>query len=43
MTAIGQRDLFLIEAVVFVMTVTIILVNFLIDTTYSYLDPKIRL
>ena len=43
LTAIGQRDLFLIEAVVFVMTVTIILVNFLIDTTYSYLDPKIRL
>ncbi len=41
--AIGQRDLFLIEAAVFVMTVIIILVNLLIDITYAYLDPKVRL
>ena len=41
--AIGQRDMFLIEAAVFVMTVIIILVNLLIDITYAYLDPKVRL
>ncbi len=41
--AIAQRDLFLIEAAVFVMTVIIILVNLVIDITYVYLDPKVRL
>lgn len=41
--AIGQRDLFLIEAAVFVMTMVIIVINFLIDLTYAYLDPKVRL
>lgn len=40
--AIGQRDLFLIEATVMVMTVIIILINLLIDMTYTYLDPKVR-
>lgn len=42
LSAIGQRDLFLIEAAVFVMTVTIIVINFLIDLTYAWLDPKVR-
>ena len=41
--AIGERDLFLIEAAVFVMTMVIILVNLLIDATYASLDPKVRL
>lgn len=40
--AINQRDLFLIEAAVVVMTVIIIVINFLVDLTYTYLDPKVR-
>lgn len=40
--AINQRDLFLIEAAVVVMTVIIIVINFLVDLTYTYIDPKVR-
>lgn len=40
--AIAERDLFLLEAVVFVMAATVIIINFLIDLTYGYLDPKVR-
>lgn len=40
--AIYQRDLFLIEATVFVIVLVIIAVNLAVDLTYALLDPKVR-
>lgn len=40
--AIYQRDLFLIEATVFVIVLVIIVVNLIVDLTYALLDPKVR-
>ena len=40
--AVGQRDLFLIEAGVFVIGSVVLLANLLVDVTYAALDPKIR-
>lgn len=40
--AIVQRDLPLVEAAVVVITLAVILLNLLVDLTYSYLDPRIR-
>lgn len=40
--AVGQRDLFLIEAGVFVIASVVLLANLLVDVTYAALDPKIR-
>jgi peptide/nickel transport system permease protein len=41
-TAIGQRDLPLIEATVFVLAVIVIGLNLLVDLSYAYLDPRVR-
>ncbi len=41
-SAVTNRDLPLIEALVFVVAVMIIVTNLLVDLTYSYLDPKVR-
>ncbi len=41
-TAINQRDYPVVQAVVFVLAITFVLVNFLTDLLYSYLDPRIR-
>jgi peptide/nickel transport system permease protein len=40
--AIERRDLPLIEASVIVIAVMIVTVNFVIDLTYSFLDPRVR-
>ncbi len=40
--AVGQRDLFLIEAGVFVIGGVVLIANLLVDVTYAALDPKIR-
>jgi peptide/nickel transport system permease protein len=40
--AIGQRDLPVIQGVVLFIAAVIILLNFLIDLIYRYLDPRIR-
>jgi peptide/nickel transport system permease protein len=40
--AIERRDLFLVEAIVFVIASIAILINLLVDLAYAYLDPKIR-
>ncbi len=41
-TAIGQRDYPVVQAVVFILAITFVAVNLLTDLTYSYLDPRIR-
>ncbi len=41
-SAVTNRDLPLIEALVFVVAIMIIVTNLLVDLTYSFLDPKVR-
>jgi peptide/nickel transport system permease protein len=41
--AIEHRDLPLIEACVFVVATTVVLINLIVDISYSYLDPRIQL
>ena len=41
--AIYNRDVFLVQASVFVIAVLFVLVNLLIDILYTLLDPRIRL
>lgn len=41
--AIGQRDLPVVREVVLVMAAMVILVNFLVDVLYSFLDPRVRM
>jgi peptide/nickel transport system permease protein len=40
--AIGQRDLPVVQGAVLLIAMTIIIVNFLTDVAYRYLDPRIR-
>ena len=40
--AIGQRDLPVIQGVVLFIAALIVVINFLIDLAYRYLDPRIR-
>lgn len=39
---IGQRDLPVIQGVVLLIAVMIVVINFLVDLAYRYLDPRIR-
>ena len=40
--AIGQRDLPVIQGVILLIAVIIVVINFVIDVVYRYLDPRIR-
>ncbi len=40
--AIGQRDLPVIQGVVLLIATVIVVINFMIDLAYRYLDPRIR-
>ncbi len=40
--AIGQRDLPVIQGVVLLIAIVIVVINFLVDLAYRYLDPRIR-
>ena len=41
--AIGQRDLPVVREVVLVMAALVVLINFMVDLAYAYIDPRIRL
>lgn len=41
--AISQRDYPLVQATILLITATFILINLLVDLSYGYLDPRIRL
>lgn len=41
--AIGQRDLPVVREIVLFMAAAVVVVNFIVDLTYSSLDPRIRL
>ncbi|MFQ6117761.1 MAG: ABC transporter permease subunit, partial [Candidatus Bipolaricaulia bacterium] len=40
--AISQRDLPVVQGITLFIAATIILVNFLVDIIYGFLDPRIR-
>ncbi len=40
--AIGQRDLPVIQGVVLLIAMMIVVINFVMDIAYRYLDPRIR-
>jgi peptide/nickel transport system permease protein len=40
--SIGRRDLPLIEATVFVISIMIISLNLIVDMVYTRLDPRVR-
>ena len=41
--AIANRDYPVVQAAVFLLASTFVLVNLLVDVIYTYLDPRIRL
>ena len=41
-TAISQRDLIVVESVVMLLVFAVILVTFLVDITYAWVDPRLR-
>ena len=41
--AINQRDLPVVREVVLFMAAAVVLINFIVDLTYAYLDPRIRM
>ena len=40
--SVGNRDLLAVQAIVVVLVVTIVLINFLVDLAYTLLDPRLR-
>ncbi len=40
--AIGQRDLVVVQSVVMLLVVAVILVTFLVDLAYAWVDPRLR-
>lgn len=40
--AISQRDLIVVESVVMLLVFAVIMVNFLVDLAYSWVDPRLR-
>jgi len=40
--AIGQRDLPVVRDIVLFMAAAIVAINFIVDMTYTYLDPRLR-
>ena len=41
--AITQRDLIVVQSAVMLLVVAVIVVSFLVDLAYAWLDPRIRL
>ncbi|MEM6407780.1 MAG: ABC transporter permease [Pseudomonadota bacterium] len=41
--AISQRDLIVVESVVMLLVMAVILVNFLVDLAYAWVDPRLRM
>ena len=40
---IVQRDLIVVESVVMLLVFSVIIVNFLVDMAYLYVDPRLRI
>lgn len=42
-TALTQRDFFLVQAIVLMMSVAVVIANLLVDLLYAWVDPRVRL
>lgn len=42
-TALMQRDFFLVQAVILMMSVAVVAANLLVDVLYAWVDPRVRL
>jgi peptide/nickel transport system permease protein len=42
-TAVKERDFFLLQTIVLVVAVMVVIVNVLIDLTYKVIDPRVKL
>jgi peptide/nickel transport system permease protein len=42
-TAVKERDFFLLQTIVFVVAVMVVIVNVLIDLAYKAIDPRVKL
>jgi len=40
--ALGARDYPLLQGVFLLVTISVVLANFLADISYSYIDPRVR-
>ena len=40
--SVGNRDLLVVQDLVMLLTAVVLIVNFLVDLTYRFLDPRIR-
>ena len=40
--SVGNRDLIVVQDLVMLLTAVVLVVNFLIDLSYRFLDPRIR-
>lgn len=40
--AVSQRDLVLVQGIILLLVWTVLVINFVVDTTYQFLDPRLR-
>ena len=43
LTSIGSRDFPVVQAIVVILALWVVVVNFIADVLYQYIDPRIRL
>ncbi len=41
--AIAQRDLIVVKSLIVLLAASVVLVNFVVDLAYAWLDPRLRL
>ncbi len=42
LTAVSQRDLMIVQGVVMFLAASVLLINFLVDLSYAWIDPRLR-
>lgn len=42
LTAVSQRDLIIVQGVVMFLAASVLLINFLVDLSYAWIDPRLR-
>ena len=42
LSAVSQRDLMIVQAVVMFLAASVLLINFLVDLSYAWIDPRLR-
>ena len=42
LSAVSQRDLMIVQGVVMFLAASVLLINFLVDLSYAWIDPRLR-